>query len=549
MQATLSEKLAKLKLQINLDLKGSDLEKLADLGQGNGGSVEKVKHVPTGTIMAKKSVLIDAKSSVRKQILRELDIMHECNSEYIISCYGSFIEDPNVCTCIEFMDKGSFDGIYKSYGALPVEVVGRVAMSVLEGLTYLYDVHRIIHRDIKPSNILFNSEGQIKLCDFGVSGELINSIAHTFVGTSVYMSPERIQGADYSVKSDVWSLGISLIELALGAFPFTDPPDDDDLSDLEEYAGNQQKTPTHRDSFVVSHKTAKRASKRRSKLEFQPDGGLTTMSIIELMHQIVQEPSPRLPEGKFPKEAEELVDACLLKRPEDREAPKSLLYDLGTVEQAAALFELIGAKSLLIAGRTRTALMKPSQCIIPKGSQPYYVTDPAHNNLEPFFDAAVAIYEWQHAQSTGCPSSSCAFIQMHGKGLRTCPSDQVFMSSGLRNNPWYTSSTEYPIKRLKRNLQHALPPNWTISLPSDSKCGLTATTNVVGRYTNGIPETKVCSSSPAPSQVTGEFIHIEQAPSSRSREVYELWARALRATFEPTHFSVPLALDPSMSMN
>ncbi|KAJ2929595.1 hypothetical protein H1R20_g7487, partial [Candolleomyces eurysporus] len=226
-------------------------------------------------------------------------------------------------------------------------------------------------------------------------------------------------------------------------------------------------------------------------------------------------------------------------------------YDLGTVEQAAALFELVGAKSLLIAGRTRTALMEPSQCVIPKGSQPYYVTDPAHNNLEPFFDAALAIYEWQHAQSTGCPSSSCAFIQMHGKGRRTCPSDQVFMSSGLRNNSWYTSSTDYPIKRLKRNLQYALPPKWTISLPSDSKCGLTATTNVVGRYINGIPESKVCSSSPAPSQVTGEFIHIEQAPSSRSREVYELWARALRATFQPsTHFSdVPLALDPSMSMN
>lgn len=325
MQEKLNEKLAQLKLQIKHDLKNSDLKKLADLGQGNGGSVEKVEHVPTGTLMAKKIVLIDAKPSVRKQILRELDIMHECNSEYIISCFGSFIADPNICICMEFADKGSFDSIYKRVGPLPVEAVGRVALSVLEGLTYLYDVHRIIHRDIKPSNILFNSAGQIKLCDFGVSGELINSVANTFVGTSVYMSPERIQGADYSVKSDVWSLGISLVELAIGAFPFSDPPDDDDCSDLEDYPGHTLKTPTHRDSFMVSQKTVRRASKRKSKITLDADGGLTSMSIIELMHQIVQEPSPRLPEDQFPIDAVDFVDDCLLKDPGHRQTPKVLI--------------------------------------------------------------------------------------------------------------------------------------------------------------------------------------------------------------------------------
>jgi mitogen-activated protein kinase kinase len=148
---------------------------------------------------------------VRKQILRELQIMHDCHSEYIISFYGAFLSDPNICICMEFMDKGSLDGIYKRIGAIDIEVVAKVAQAVLEGLTYLYDVHRIIHRgtllpvieavqchltgtdppqrsDIKPSNILCNSKGQIKICDFGVSGELINSIADTFVGTSTYMS-------------------------------------------------------------------------------------------------------------------------------------------------------------------------------------------------------------------------------------------------------------------------------------------------------------------------------------------------------------------------
>ena len=63
---------------------------------------------------------------------------------------------------------------------------------MLGGLTYLYQTHRIMHRDIKPSNILINSKGEIKLCDFGVSSELENSVADTFVGTGTYMAPERI---------------------------------------------------------------------------------------------------------------------------------------------------------------------------------------------------------------------------------------------------------------------------------------------------------------------------------------------------------------------
>jgi mitogen-activated protein kinase kinase len=72
--------------------------------------------------------------------------MHDCNSKYIISFYGAYLADPNICICMEFMDKGSLDGVYKKIGPIDIEVVGKVALAVLEGLTYLYDVHRIIHR-------------------------------------------------------------------------------------------------------------------------------------------------------------------------------------------------------------------------------------------------------------------------------------------------------------------------------------------------------------------------------------------------------------------
>lgn len=72
--------------------------------------------------------------------------MHDCHSQYIISFWGAYLADPNICICMEYMDKGSLDGIYKKIGPIDIDIVGRVALAVLEGLTYLYDVHRIIHR-------------------------------------------------------------------------------------------------------------------------------------------------------------------------------------------------------------------------------------------------------------------------------------------------------------------------------------------------------------------------------------------------------------------
>ncbi|KAG6885642.1 hypothetical protein C0993_011776 [Termitomyces sp. T159_Od127] len=308
--AALSNTLANLDMNAEnkFDLRNEDLKDLQELGQGNGGSVKKVEHVPTGTTMAKKIVFIDAKPSVRKQILRELQILHDCKSKNIISFFGAFLSDPNICICMEYMDKGSLDGIYKKIGPIDIDVVGQVALAVLEGLTYLYDVHRIIHR-----------------------GELINSIADTFVGTSTYMSPERIQGAQYTVKSDVWSLGISLIELALGRFPFSESSDSDtDLSDFENTL-SPTRPGDHLSVITSSHpstrpriKTQKKDKRKSKGVSLQ--GGAMTMSILELLQHIVNEPAPRLtPEGRFPREAEEFVDSCLLKDPDVRKTPKDLL--------------------------------------------------------------------------------------------------------------------------------------------------------------------------------------------------------------------------------
>ncbi|KAK8865971.1 hypothetical protein IAR55_001120 [Kwoniella newhampshirensis] len=311
-------------------VKDEDLDMLQDLGAGNGGTVTKVWNKKRGCVMARKLILVDAKPSVRKQILRELQIMNDCASPYIVSYYGCFPVDVHVGIVMEYMDAGSLDYIYRHNGSISIDIVGKVAEAVLHGLMYLYDVHRIIHRDIKPSNILANTAGEIKICDFGVSGELINSIANTFVGTSTYMSPERIQGAPYTIKSDVWSLGISLIELALGRFPFSDSPE----AELEE--GPPSPTASDYDpdpTLPLSSQRPKlnqdgsvKKERRRSK-GVSLGGGGHTMSILDLLQHIVNEPAPKLASRRktFPEEAAVFVEDCLYKDPGERKSPQELL--------------------------------------------------------------------------------------------------------------------------------------------------------------------------------------------------------------------------------
>lgn len=342
----LTQQLANLELGVEykLDLKNEDLKTLSELGAGNSGTVTKVLHEKSGTVMAKKVVFIDAKPSVRKQILRELQILHECNSPYIVSFYGAYLNEPHICMCMEFMDKDSLDGIYKKYGPIPPEICGKIAVVVAHGLTYLYDVHRIIHRDVKPSNILVNGAAQIKICDFGVSGELINSIADTFVGTSTYMSPERIQGDQYSAKSDVWSLGVSLIEVALGRFPFSENEDDEDDGDSdgdflhEDLSGTLSPT---KPAPKLQVSTNKKEQRRKSKSAgVSLEGSSHQMSILDLLQHIVNEPPPKLPDGKFPKLMEEFVNLCLVKDPAKRPTPKDLTKHPYVVEANATKVDL-----------------------------------------------------------------------------------------------------------------------------------------------------------------------------------------------------------------
>ncbi|KAM3524877.1 hypothetical protein NHJ13051_004291 [Beauveria bassiana] len=245
--------------KISLD----EVESVGELGKGNYGTVYKVRHTKRkaprfgqglsgfkahqarddeaandesgdgtpGKLMAMKEIRLELDDAKFTTILKELVILHECVSPYIIDFYGAFYQEGAVYMCIEYMDGGSIDKLYR--GGIPEGVLRKITNASVHGLKSLKDDHNIIHRDVKPTNILVNTRGQVKICDFGVSGNLVASIAKTNIGCQSYMAPERISGGalaqsgnpdgSYSVQSDVWSLGLTIIECAMGRYPY--PPE------------------------------------------------------------------------------------------------------------------------------------------------------------------------------------------------------------------------------------------------------------------------------------------------------------------------------------
>jgi len=172
----------------------------------------------------------------------------------------------------------------------------------------LREKHQIIHRDVKPSNILVNSQGEIKICDFGVSGQLIDSMANSFVGTRSYMSPERLQGSQYSVASDLWSLGLSLLEISFGMYPIPPP----DTSTQVQLFGPQVLD----DNLISPHPKTPRTPR---------SPGVKSVAIFELLEYIVNQPAPKLPKKIFSDSMRDFVERCLKKNPTERPDLSSLM--------------------------------------------------------------------------------------------------------------------------------------------------------------------------------------------------------------------------------
>ncbi|XP_049916695.1 dual specificity mitogen-activated protein kinase kinase 4b isoform X2 [Epinephelus moara] len=226
------ESSGKLKIspEQHCDFTAEDLRDLGEIGRGAYGSVNKMVHKPTGQIMAVKRIRSTVDEKEQKQLLMDLDVvMRSSDCPYIVQFYGALFREGDCWICMELMAT-SLDKFYKYvYCALdhviPEEILGKITLATVKALNHLKENLKIIHRDIKPSNILMDRKGNIKLCDFGISGQLVDSIAKTRdAGCRPYMAPERIDPSasrqGYDVRSDVWSLGITLYELATGRFPY-----------------------------------------------------------------------------------------------------------------------------------------------------------------------------------------------------------------------------------------------------------------------------------------------------------------------------------------
>ncbi|XP_038658318.1 serine/threonine-protein kinase 3/4 [Scyliorhinus canicula] len=194
---------------------------LEKLGEGSYGSVFKAIHKESGQVVAIKQVPVE---SDLQEIIKEISIMQQCDSPHVVKYYGSYFKNTDLWIVMEYCGAGSVSDLIRIRNkTLTEEEIATILQSTLKGLEYLHFMRKI-HRDIKAGNILLNNEGHAKLADFGVAGQLTDTMAkrNTVIGTPFWMAPEVIQEIGYNCVADIWSLGISAIEMAEGKPPYAD---------------------------------------------------------------------------------------------------------------------------------------------------------------------------------------------------------------------------------------------------------------------------------------------------------------------------------------
>ncbi|KAF2728366.1 Pkinase-domain-containing protein [Polyplosphaeria fusca] len=208
---------------VNGSVNPEDLfEKKECVGGGSFGKVYKGVDRRTGKPVAIKVIDVENAEDEVDDIVSEISILSDLKSEYVTSYYGSFLHGSNIWIVMEYCSGGSVADLMKG-GDLAEGEIAILLRELLLALVYVHEDNKI-HRDIKAANILVQANGQVKLADFGVSSQLTGTITkkNTFVGTPFWMAPEVIKQSGYDYKADIWSLGITAIEMAKGEPPYSD---------------------------------------------------------------------------------------------------------------------------------------------------------------------------------------------------------------------------------------------------------------------------------------------------------------------------------------
>jgi serine/threonine-protein kinase 24/25/MST4 len=257
--------------------------------------------MPSRRILTRQ-LQIDLESSEDdiQEIQQEITVLSTCASPYVTHYKASYLRGHKLWIVMEFLGGGSCLDLLKAgnFSELQVAVVCR---ELLKGLEYLHGEGKM-HRDIKAANILLSESGKVKLADFGVATQLNNlmSMRNTFVGTPYWMAPEVIKSEEYDVRADIWSLGITALELLFG-----EPPN-------------------------------------------------ANIHPMKVLVQIPKSAPPRL-EGNYSRDFKDFIAKCLVKDPENRPFAKDLLkhrfvQKAGKIE---CLQELIEQRQMFDANRQR----------------------------------------------------------------------------------------------------------------------------------------------------------------------------------------------------